>query len=97
DLVTGVQTCALPIFVIQLRLGTVLRHREVEPAVSVVVSERRAPLVPIHGDPGDLPGHRHQRAAALPEQQQSATGVVAPRPYLGEIGSASCSEGANAA
>ena len=68
--------------VIQLRLGAVLGHRKVELAVCVVIGEGRPPLITVHGDPGDIPGDRHERAVALPEEQQPATGVVAWCPDL---------------
>ena len=68
--------------VIQLRLGTILGYREVDPPVPVVVGEGRPPLITVHGDPGDIPGDRHERAVALPEEQQPATGVVAWCPDL---------------
>src|SRR5205807_1180492 len=65
--------------VIELRFRPVLGHDEVYPAVPVVVGEGRAPLVPVDGDPGDLPRNGLERAVAPVAQQQAAPGIVARR------------------
>src|SRR5437016_3351847 len=61
--------------VIEFCLCTVLRHHQVHPPVSIVITKRRAARFAVNPDAGLLSWHRRQFSGAVATEPQPAPGV----------------------